>query len=170
MIKNGKGQGIIALGLGNATIYNNLIIESGKQGIFADLRGDGPFGPGYKILNNTIISSGGDGINIYASKVTDKNVLINNLIVDPGTYGSYGSNTGKAFINNGSPGDITNNYYAETSALVKFKNIDVGDFRLLETSPARDAGRDVSAYGVKKDFMGNARPGGTAFDIGAFEF
>jgi hypothetical protein len=170
LIKNGTGQGIIALGLGNATMFNNLIIKTGKQGIFADLRGDGPFGPGYKILNNTIISSTGDGINIYAAKVTNKNVLINNLVVDPGTYGNYGSNTGKAFINNGSPGDITNNYFAETIALAKFKNAGAGDYRLLENSPARDAGRDVSSFGVKKDFMGTARPNGTAFDIGAFEF
>ncbi|RAW00132.1 right-handed parallel beta-helix repeat-containing protein [Pseudochryseolinea flava] len=169
-IRNGVGQGIIALGLGNATMYNNLIIGAGKQGIFADLRGDGPFGPGYKILNNTIVKSGGDGINIYAAKVTNKNVIINNLIVDPGTYGTYGSNTGKAFINNGSPGDITNNYYAESEGLAKFKDAGVSDYRLQESSPARDAGRDVSAFGVKKDFMGNARPNGSAYDIGAFEF
>jgi Right handed beta helix region len=170
LIREGEGQGIIALGLGHATIYNNLIVEAGKQGIFADLRGDGPFGPGYKILNNTIVSPVGDAINIYASKVTDKNVIINNLLVDPGTYGNYGSNTGKAFINNGSPGDITNNYYAENNSLAKFKNAAVGDYRILENSPARDAGRDVSAFGVTKDFMGTARPNGSAFDIGAFEF
>jgi hypothetical protein len=169
LIKNGAGQGIIALGLGKATIYNNLIVNSGKQGIFADLRGDGPFGPGYKLINNTIISPDDDGIEIYAKLVTSKNVVINNLIVDPGTYGSYGSNTGKAFINNGFPGDITNNYFGESVGDLKFKNAGSGDYRILETSPAYNAGRDVSAFGVTTDFLGIARPAAGAFDIGAFE-
>jgi hypothetical protein len=170
LIKDGTGQGIIALGLGKATLYNNLIINSGKQGIFADLRGIGPFGPGYKIINNTIVSPGTDCINIYASKVTDKNVMINNLLVDPGSYGTYGSDTDKAFINHGSPGDITNNYFAETASDAKFKNVGSGDYRLLEASPAKDQGRDVSSFGITKDFLGSSRPNGTAFDIGAFEY
>lgn len=169
LIKSGSGQGIIALGLGSASIYNNLIVDVGKQGIFADLRGNGPFGTGYVLINNTIVTTGDDGIEIYAKLVTNKNVLINNLIVDPGTYGNYGSNTGKAFINNGSAGDITNNYYAENLDLVDFKNAAVGDYRILETSPAFNAGRDVSSFGVTKDFLGTARPGAGAFDIGAFE-
>ncbi len=168
LIKNGKGQGIIALGLGKASMYNNLIVEVGKQGIFADLRGDGPFGSGYVIINNTIVTTGDDGIEIYAKLVTNKNVVINNLIVDPGTYGTYGSNTKKAFVNNGFPGDITDNFYAETNDLVDFKNPGAGDYRLLESSPAHNTGRDVSGFGVTKDFLGADRPLGGAFDIGAF--
>jgi hypothetical protein len=169
LIKNGTGQGIIALGLGKAVMFNNLIVSVGKQGIFADLRGSGPFGSGYQLINNTIVSSGDDGIEIYAKLVTDKNVLINNLIVDPGTYGTYGSNTGKAFINNGFAGDISNNYYAESAGDAKFKNAGSGDYRILESSPAYNAGRDVSSFGVTKDFLGTARPSNGTFDIGAFE-
>jgi hypothetical protein len=42
------------------------------------------------------------------------------------------------------------------------------DFRLLVGSPAVDAGADLSAT-VTEDYLGNSRPEGSAFDIGAHE-
>ena len=43
------------------------------------------------------------------------------------------------------------------------------DFTLTSSSPAIDAGWDVSAY-LDDDYFGGSRPQGTAFDIGAHEY
>ncbi|HYG19178.1 MAG TPA: right-handed parallel beta-helix repeat-containing protein, partial [Ohtaekwangia sp.] len=171
LIKHGKGQGLNILGLGEATFYNNVIFDVERNGIFSDLRGTGPFGSGYKIINNTVVSPGIDGIVVYAKDVT-KNVVINNLVVDPGSYGNYGSNTAKAFLNVGAAAPIeqSNNYFAETTGDARFQAAGSGDFRLLTDSPAKDAGKDVSGHSITTDFLGTARPKGAGYDIGAFEF
>ena len=45
-----------------------------------------------------------------------------------------------------------------------------GGFKLQSSSPAVDAGANLSALGVTVDFEGATRPQGTGFDIGAYEF
>jgi hypothetical protein len=51
-----------------------------------------------------------------------------------------------------------------------FANVKGGDFRLVENSPAIDAGRDLSERGVATDATGKPRPLGAQFDIGAYEY
>jgi hypothetical protein len=50
----------------------------------------------------------------------------------------------------------------------KFTNLLAFDFRLDAGSPAIDRGATVAD--VRVDFAGVARPRGSAFDIGAFEY
>src|SRR5690606_8042497 len=60
LVKNGPGNGIICLGLGDNVVYNNLIINAGSNGIFCDERyTTGNF---YKFINNTIVNPGADGV------------------------------------------------------------------------------------------------------------
>ncbi len=58
---------MIVLGYGDNVIFNNIIIDAGKNAIFCDERYTK--GDGFKFINNTIINPGMDGILIYADLV-----------------------------------------------------------------------------------------------------
>jgi hypothetical protein len=49
-------------------------------------------------------------------------------------------------------------------------NRTAGDFLLIETSPARDRGLDLSDTGITVDYDEIVRPRGPAWDMGAYEF
>src|SRR5690606_8521336 len=51
----------------------------------------------------------------------------------------------------------------------KFTNPALDDYSLQPTSPAVNAGADVSAHGVTFDFDDKSRPFGGVYDIGAYE-
>ena len=97
-ILNGTGNGINVFGLGNNTIYNNIIVNAGHSfaesgettnaiGIFCDDRST-LNGASFNFFNNTIISPKGDGIRFYSTK-SKNSIIANNLILKPGSLGSY---------------------------------------------------------------------------------
>ena len=47
-----------------------------------------------------------------------------------------------------------------------FVDVSAHDFRLTPESPARDSGDNL---GVLQDFVGNVRPEGAGYDMGAYE-
>jgi hypothetical protein len=51
-----------------------------------------------------------------------------------------------------------------------FVNASGSDFSLQPTSPAINAGTDLTSSGVTTDILGVARPQGPAFDMGAYEY
>jgi hypothetical protein len=51
----------------------------------------------------------------------------------------------------------------------QFTEIGSSDYTLLTSSPAINAGTDLTASGVTTDILGRARPNAGAFDIGAYE-
>ncbi|MCR6639118.1 MAG: right-handed parallel beta-helix repeat-containing protein [Sporocytophaga sp.] len=159
IIKNGPGNGIICLGYGDNLVYNNLILNAGAYGVYADTR----YTPGqaFNFINNTIINSGSDGFMIAAGKIPMTNIM-NNIIVNP--------KSGK-FINTRNSAKVTdkNNYTTMNIGDVKFVNASGGDYRLAAGSPAIDKGTDVSSFGVTYDFSNTARPTGGTYDIGAYE-
>lgn len=172
LVINGPGTGIIVLGYGDNIVFNNIIVNPGKNGIFCDTR----FSPGsgFKFINNTIIDPGTDGININASEL-ELNTLVNNLIVNPGNYDLYEndptSKTGlDSYINAANPNVlIDGNYFTRDISQVGFENVGSNNFDLLDSSPAIDIGIDVLSFGVTFDFFNNNRPAGTNFDAGAIE-
>jgi len=159
IIKNGPGNGIICLGYGDNVVYNNIIINAGEYGVYADTR-ETP-GKAFNFINNTIINSGNDGFMIAAGKIPMNNI-INNIIVNPKS-GKYINTRNSAKVT--SAGNFTTMNISE----VKFVNSSGGDYRLAAGSPAIDKGVDVSSYGVTYDFSKTARPTGKGYDIGAFE-
>src|SRR5690606_17606192 len=100
---------------------------------------------------------------------TLQNLFINNIIVAGGTT------TAPSFtyvrLNSGTI-KWTESNNIKTANINDLKFVDPGnkDFRLLPGSPAIDAGLDMSAYGISFDYDERARPKGSQFDIGAFEF
>lgn len=172
LIRNGTGNGMNVLGLGDNVVYNNVIEGAGGAGIFCDERYTP--GPGFKFINNTIINTASDGIRIYAERVP-MNVIINNIIVNPATYSTYvyPHSPNDAFVYKLSKDvkiDMSNNYFSTTPDSVLFVDLGIPNYRLQSTSPVIDMGRDISVYSILTDFYKKARLKGLAYDIGAVEY
>ena len=129
-IINGTGNGINVFGLGNNTIYNNIIINpgydfSGKYttsnsiGIFCDDRATIE-GRSFNFFNNTIISPKGDGIRFY-STLSRNSKVYNNLILNPGTIGYYYNDNNKSYVyfDNTVDLSVSNNYFSTNTQSIK---------------------------------------------------
>jgi hypothetical protein len=172
LIKDGPGNGIIVLGLGDNVIHNNVIVNAGAAGIFCDERYTP--GPGFQFINNTIIRPGTDGIRIYADLVP-MNGIINNIIAEPGNYSlyTYPRTPQDAFVYKLSSNvkiEISNNYFTTNVNAIQFINLDALNYHVAGTSPVVDTGKDISAYGIQTDYYRKARLKGVAYDIGATEY
>ncbi|MFZ4414759.1 MAG: right-handed parallel beta-helix repeat-containing protein [Bacteroidales bacterium] len=181
-IANGTGNGILIFGLGDNYVYNNVIINAGLNyypteknkkvdGIYCDDRYTIP-SYSYYFFNNTIISPKTDGIRFVCNK-SDSNRFYNNIIVNPGSLGSYSSYSSEnSFINFASKdkGIQSNNYFSPNTKNLDFVDANNNNFRLLSTSVAIDKGKNLSSYGIIFDFDKHSRPSGGNFDIGAFEY
>jgi hypothetical protein len=172
-VKGGKGTGIIVLGLGDNVVFNNIIINAGGFGIFCDDRYSP--GPGFKLVNNTIVNPLSDGIRIYADLANLNNVIQNNLIANPGSYGKYASprTTADSYVYKLSSAvklTISNNWYTQANQLANYLVLGSFSTSLLTNCPVVDRGISVSAFGVNKDFQNTNRPLGLSNDIGALEY
>jgi len=161
LVKDAPGNGIIVLGLGDNLVFNNIIINSGDNGIFADSRYTP--GPNFQFINNTIINYASNGIKLD-SELIPMNTVINNVIINAGTGAAVFAKSKDVKLTS------SNNYIGKDINTCKFTDFDAGDFHLLPSSPLIDAGKDVSSYGVTFDYYKTARPVGNAFDIGVTEY
>ena len=178
IVKIGTGNGITLLGQGNNMLFNNLIIEPGRNffptdptkrvyGIFCDDRGTTQ-GTYFHFINNTIISPKTDGIRMYTTK-TVNNRVSNNIIINPGAYASYGQRT-YVYLNPGVSAVLSNNFFDMNFSNIRFVNPAAHDYRLLSSSPAVDTGLDVAAFGITTDQGGQPRPSGNGYDMGVYEY
>ncbi len=168
-IKNGNGNGLIMMGLGDNVVHDNVIVNAGENGIFCDERRSP--GPGYQFINNTIVSPGKDGIRLYSDEVP-VNVVLNNIIVNPGSVGDYADEASSfIFRQNGNVNvQSANNFLSRDVTTVRFLNAAADDYRLTPGSPAIDAGSSIDTYNIAHDFYGQPRFKGVSYDIGAGEF
>jgi hypothetical protein len=130
--------------------YNNVIYNAANDGIRV------AFGTptGVEIFNNTVYGVvGGAGIHLMAGSGTH---VANNI--------AYGNATDYD-DDDGSPTTLTTNLFG-TDPL--FVDPAADDYRIPETSPAVDAGTDLSPD-ITDDYFGTARPQGSAYDIGYHE-
>jgi hypothetical protein len=172
-IKDGKGNGLIVLGLGDNLIHNNVIVNAGASGIFCDDRVT--TGTGFKFINNTIVNPKVDGLRIYADVSTLSNIAINNIFVNPGSYSTYTyPRTGNdAYIYKLSSKVkllVSNNYQTRSISAVKFANAASYNYKLVGGSPAINKGKNISTYNISKDFYNQTRLKGSYYDIGASEY
>ncbi|HMM10883.1 MAG TPA: right-handed parallel beta-helix repeat-containing protein [Bacteroidales bacterium] len=177
-IFDGKGDGIDAFGFGTQKIYNNLIVRAGRtyfpndpsyprHGIFV---GNSPDGAAaiYHIMHNSIISAKSTGIR-FANNNTSNNLIFNNIITNPGDFGTVGSN---AYFQNTSASvlfNIRNNHFSERIDTLRFRNPAQDNYDLFANSPSINKGFDAGLNAVNFDLLNRPRPHNQGYDIGAFE-
>ncbi len=176
-IIKGSGTGIMMLGMADSYIYNNLIVNAGLNffptnkdlrvfGIFVDDRYTLPNTSHY-ILNNTIINTKTDGIR-FLSSISRKNLIANNLIVNPGFECQYSPPDFKYIYLNDAvdvliKSNLLTNYHGQ-----KVYSEDIDQIiSLVHDLPVINKGIDVKQYGVLTDFSENFRDSSPS--IGAFE-
>ncbi len=133
----------------NHLIFNNLIYNNGSG--FAVFASDSS-----QFYNNTIVGNGSciDLVTDENGNGSDNNTLRNNICYQ----------NGSTIFDQGSGNVQSNNLTTNPN----FVNASNGDFHITSNSPARDAGTALSQ--VPCDHDGNARPAGSAYDIGAYEY
>jgi len=172
-LKGGTGGvGIEIQGIGENYVYNNIVIDPGSIGVSVNTRStplstdivDTGYLGGVYIINNTIIRATGKAVrvvNVGPVSYSPGNVIYNNLIVHPdNNWLQFPFQTDWTSSNN----IILNNL-----ADAHFINTSQDDYRIFSTSPARNAGQDVSSFGVITDFANQPRPLESVYDAGAFE-
>lgn len=176
-VKSGKGNGIIVLGIGDNVVFNNIIVNPGIAGIFCDDRYT--TGTGFKFMNNTIVNPVGDGIRLYADLASLSNVVMNNLISNPGSFNTYetdntprtGQNDAYLYLlSKNVKVSQSNNFYTRNTSLANYLNLGSFSTTLTSVCSIVDKGANTSSSGVKFDFALKARPAGGVFDIGAVEY
>lgn len=172
LIKGGKGNGVMIIGNAQNFAYNNIIVNTGGHGIFADDRT--ATGVGFKFINNTIVNSGLDGIRLYADNVA-MNLVFNNVIVNPKSFATYkyprtGNDAYVYLLSKSVKIQSLNNFFNRDVNAAKFVSASTFNFALQSSSPAVNKGTTIAAYNVPLDFALKPRLKGVAYDIGAHEY
>ncbi|TRZ76119.1 MAG: hypothetical protein D4R97_01285 [Bacteroidetes bacterium] len=167
LIKDGRGDGIDELGQGGNYIYNNLILNPGKNftgsgqkhGIYVGSQSPAA-GRGYHLIFNTIVSPRTNGID-FRNTAALNSVASDNIIANPGnTYIKTAAGTTLA---------QQDNLQVAAVADAKFINPSIGNYDLQPSSPAVNTGSAVTGFLLNFDISGRSRPWPVKYDIGAFE-
>lgn len=189
VLYNNRNNGLNMDGVQDSVIRNNLIYGNGRHALRA-YRIDAAAGPErLSIVNNTFVTSSSSGWAIKLSEDAGGHTIFNNILI--GTSGSlsvgtvnllsdYNAVVDRFSLDDDATVAQLSSWQAQTgndvnsfisSATSLFVNATGGDYRLIGTSPAIDAGA-ASLNGVlapTNDLDGTARPQGNATDVGAYE-
>lgn len=173
-IVNGTGWGVHYMGLGNLNFHNNIIINSGTEGLyFNGIEGTTTQPNSYiRIINNTIVKTVRYGIYINNYNQITNRVAVNNIIAEvPANFSVFsGGFTEKSHnLENRDATELKFVRYQENSD----QDFSSNDYHLQQESPAVDAGKNASVYSadnIAYDFDGTPRNYGGAYDIGAYEY
>ncbi|RIV27247.1 T9SS C-terminal target domain-containing protein [Fibrisoma montanum] len=161
-IQKAKGIGLIIVGhLGPNRIYNNVITEAVSNGIFVDERAGTRANVEVALINNTIFSTGEEGVKLYNE--TQTTTLLNNAVVQ------VAGNRYLSTLNNKVRFTALNNYTAASAGEARFVDAPGGNLRPGSGSPLLNTGQNTSRYGVVADLDDRGRPQGGVYDIGAYE-
>lgn len=185
---SGVGTGVVK----NVVLRGNTIInfEDPNQPYKSNLQGVGLFDGMFEnwlVENNLIITDHWHGISFYGAidcKIINNTVVDNDLTPSPDPWIMVTDHK------NGTPSSgvtVRNNISTDFSfsgGVTEDHNIEItmneastyfadpsggnGDYHLIATSSAIDAGSNLLAPAIDKD--GTARPQGTGFDIGCYEY
>ena len=188
----GGGSGINMDGVQDSRIENNLLYNNHASGISLYRIDGGQPSTGNVVVNNTVhqAANGRWALNIQHGS-TD-NTVLNNILVSahpyrgaidvsasslPGLVSDYNVVISRFTTNGGDSIMPLAEWQAQTgndahslvaSAAALFVDPATGDYHLLDTAPARNAG--TAALAPAMDLDGLPRPIGDAFDIGAYEW
>ncbi|MBD3280739.1 DUF5123 domain-containing protein [Candidatus Dojkabacteria bacterium] len=161
------GISIGAGGSGDHNIIKNNMFKGGRSGSF------GPFinfsQTDIFFLNNTVYENGStSGVIQQAGSIQVENNIITNSNIGVNLMGGSLSNSSNLYWNNTSNcvGCTIDATSIDSDPL--FTDPASGDFTLQSTSPAIDAGADLTGT-VDTDIRGLARPNAGGHDIGAYE-
>ncbi|HCY41835.1 MAG TPA: hypothetical protein DHV48_10845 [Prolixibacteraceae bacterium] len=184
LISNGKGIGIENHGLGGNRIFNNLIIDAGRNYFPGDFSASkmkyGIFisdvstlnDSSYFILHNTIINPKSDGIR-FSSVKSRGNLVASNVIINPGNFDYY--ENGNFPVKGIDSYLMLTNVNSDVRQLNNFFSHDFASAGLDETfkpkagSPLVNAGYPGPPT-ILFDFSNSPRLPGNRPDIGAFEY
>jgi parallel beta-helix repeat protein len=191
----GGGSGINCDGVQNSRFQNNLIYDEHASGISLYKIDAAQSSTGNVIVNNTIIIAPDGRWAVNIQDASTENLVYNNILLNENpSHGSidissdsvsgFGSDY-NAVMDRFTPDD--NNFqtlaqwragtgqdqhsFVASEALL-FTSAPAGDFTLSTMSPAIDAGAVASSPNQPPsyDLLGNARPQGAGYDLGAYEF
>ncbi len=164
-VLNASAAGIVVVGhLGNNRIFNNVVSNAGQDGIFCDDRAGSVTNTAVAFVNNTIVNSGRDGIRLYNE--INKNSVVNNAITG---YGATVSGGRAIVLEQGATATRVSNFTTANAVSAGFTNLSAGDFTPSSSSPMVNTGTIASNWGVVVDAVGQSRPTGANYDIGALE-
>jgi len=103
--------------------------------------------------------------NIIWNNAGDSEIYLDNLWKGAGAVNSYNNDFDPTKMRG-----VFANSSSNITADPQFVNAAGGDYRLLSSSLARDAGNNSATFLTQTDLWGNARVVGTAVDIGAAEY
>jgi parallel beta-helix repeat protein len=152
-IWNNRGAncaGILVSNGSNNLIHNNVVWNNGGHGIY--LYHGASFA---RVFNNTVYDNTAIGLYVSATDIVSS-VWKNNI--------SFGNKAGN-ILNSGTATIISNNLTSDP----KFVDPAGHDFRIQSGSAAIDTGANLAPV-VFEDISGRARPSGSAYDIGAYEY
>lgn len=156
IVANNASYGLHIAGyktVSNLKVYNNIFAMNGRSGgtLWQPVEN-------VEIKNNIFYKNARYGLETFDSSgpgvVLENNIFYGNAVASP-----------KVFVYPSGSLTIT-----ETNSIINnplFVN-DSGDFRVLSTSPAINAGVNLNLVTI--DFFGTARPQGSAIDIGVYEY
>ena len=189
-INDGYGTGISVFGLGDIWVFNNVIVNAGRNssmqsgppdnhhpyGIFCDDRTT-IAGSSFNFINNTIVNPLDIGIRMWSLQ-SDSNRIINNLIINPGVK-QWDLNRSMIDImtpsleiaDTISGGNVLDSTAFDTIPNPYFVSIENLDFHPLQNAPNIDSGINLDSLSpIIFDFDFKPRLLGDAIDAGAFEF
>ncbi len=179
------GDGIIQ----DALIENNIVHDNGWKG-FSLISMQDSIVRNNLVYNNGTRNAGAGGIHLVEEPGTGQhssnNTVDNNTVIEPRIAGirmNSGSTNNTVFNNivisssqiidedGGNLVDTTSNVRS-TSTTGLFVNAASNDYHLILSSSAKDTGK--SSYNSKsaptQDCVGESRPQGSAYDVGAYEY
>lgn len=157
-LERGPANGIFVLQAATTIVHDNLIVDFGESGIYANDADSFP-GASYVFVHNTVLRSTGWGIAVFGTQIVD-NLAWNNLVLE----------SGMADI---APGgevdfDAQNNLTGLAIAELGFVDPDAGDFHLRPDSIAVGAGRAATQWSLAD--LDEVPRDPEAPDVGAYEW
>lgn len=170
-IEKGATGGVHIFGLGDVYVFNNVIKDSGENGIFIGDKGVNPE-LGMHICNNNILNAAKSGIAVN-DEVSTGNDFKNNIIINPGNYDEV-SDKDNAFIyfldRSWWEDYVDANYFSQDYSEIGFVDYEDNNYNLKAESPAVHAGVDLSDLGITFDYNYFPRKADPGFSLGAIAF